>query len=109
MKERLPVHCCCNPEKRLGTVPVHRLPMGVAMFQVMPEPCPDRDRPYEKPERVIVTKVAKIRVDDGDLCAIMGDRIVDMFVKPIREHEAVKSNHEPIEVWRRVPGFEEEP
>ena len=94
--EILPVHCCCEPGRRLGYVPVGRLPLGVVMF------------PVRTPEglRVIRTEIAEIRTirTTTEVFSQVSGEITSTVTSVV----AVKSAHEPIEVWRLVPGFLEE-
>jgi hypothetical protein len=92
---RLAVHCCCEPAIRLGTVPVpddfiqHRRAIRFAI--------PPRSRLVARdgviePEQTlpgmeIWTEVAELQLSDGTI------------------YYAVKSAHQPLEVWQRVPGF----
>ena len=103
-RRRLPVHCCCHPTTRLGTVLVCKLPLGAAMFPVL--------REDGSVERVIVTCVARLAtVAEQTKAPYVLDESFDP-TKPLnrgfRYEDAVKSAHEPIEVWRRVPGFVED-
>lgn len=100
----LPVHCCCRPQTRLGFVPIRsKLPANVAMFQVLSE--------SGAVEKVIVTSVATLQtemtLDESVSEALMNGALDPSRLIPYSATTivAVKSNHEPIEVWRRVPGF----
>jgi hypothetical protein len=91
--ELLPVHCCCTPMKRLGYVPVRRLSFtNEAWFNVMNAGAV---------ERVIRTEIGRVWLDRARVGDVINGHVENtrIFV------DAVKSAHEPIEVWRRVPGF----
>lgn len=86
----LPVHCCCEPSKRLGYVlapdRVGRInfswmecfPTSLRLDVVQPPPT----------RHEIHTTVESLHYN--------GEHIL-----------AVKSAHQPIETWRKVPGFVE--
>jgi hypothetical protein len=92
---RLAVHCCCEPAIRLGTVPVHedyvrhrrairfaippRTRLVARANMILPE--------QTMPGAEIWTEVAELQLSDGTI------------------YYAVKSAHQPLEVWQRVPGF----
>ncbi len=78
MTTLLPVHCCCHPMIRFGWVPV---PVLVTHNRPIRFPLPDG--------KILYTEI-------GELWGIF------------ECHPAIKSNHEPIEVWRQVPGFIED-
>jgi hypothetical protein len=88
----LPVHCCCEPAKRLGWMPDRyrfrwRVQVSPASLTLWP--------PSAAGERTAPTfvdiEVAMLALDDHEVI------------------RAVKSNEIPIEVWRTVPGFIEDP
>jgi hypothetical protein len=95
MTVRVPVHCCCHPSKRLGYVELPRelVKWGAINFLAMPA-------------------LTSGRTAAGDCAIIQGKAIrtsIEALVVGGRVGElAVKSNHEPIEVWRRVKGFVED-
>lgn len=98
MTRYLPVHCCCNPDKRLGWVSVRENPMRVFPW-IVHFVCRREftggsvlrgDRIDIAPAKVIVTTIERL--------GLPGGLVID----------AVKSAHEPIEVWRQVPEFQEE-
>ena len=74
--------------------------MNVAMFQVL--------RDDGSVERVIVTSVAEV-VSHVEISPEMS-RLSNLPPELLPKSEcylAVKSNHEPLDVWRRVHGFSE--
>ena len=77
----LPVHCCCEPGKRLGYLPV---PQGDTLAVLLP---PERRGDDMEPLRTATLRVRALhRQGEG--------RIV-----------AFDSGHQPIEVLRKVPGW----
>jgi hypothetical protein len=86
----LPVHCCCSPTKRLGWV---RLPRelghrGQVRF-VIP------------PTREFQSDITVATVKQG---GTIYTEVAELFVGVDRLF-AVKSAHQPIDVWMQVPGF----
>lgn len=96
----LPVHCCCDPVKRLGWVPVpgrlRMIDMGHGEGQVTFIAGRDaRDlwtgEPLPAPR--IHTEIARLTITRNNW--------QETFL-------AVKSADIPIETWRRIPGFVED-
>ena len=92
---KFPVHCCCTPCTRLGYVVVDNPRfLGEVRFVVRHDDV--------SIDREIVTEIATV----GHLEARSdGDGEIKETRHSVR---AVKSAHEPIEVWRRVEGFSED-
>jgi len=90
--ERLPVHCCCEPSRRLGWVPVFETTLGkwivFALRPVLRAADDDGDRRVEVLS--ITTMVAPLLLPDGTTI------------------DAVKSANAPLAWWREVPGFVED-
>lgn len=86
--ELLPVHCCRQPWKRIGWVPVGPYVRG-AWMQFAVTPAYRRNGERQEPH-TITTMVAALRFRDGSTL------------------DVVQNANEPIEVWREVPGFIEE-
>lgn len=84
----LPVHCCCDPKKRLGWVPAPSTP-GPRSF-VVGQPSMNLLTGEVTHARILRTEVAWLDQHG-------------------RRRLAVKSAHEPVETWRKVAGFIEEP
>lgn len=90
----LPVHCCCEPNKRLGWVPV-----------------PDKRLNSPGPVR-FMSKLPSYDLETG---TVSPAESFDTIVEFIHHHPAydgpqlaVNSHEVPVETWRRVPGFVEE-
>jgi hypothetical protein len=85
----LPVHCCCDPERRLGWVPAQKR-LGPVRFVITPRSVTlafdDDAVPVKHPAVTLDAEVEKLHA--------RGETIL-----------AVKSNDHPIEQWRRVPGW----
>lgn len=84
----LPVHCCCEPAKRLGWVPCGADRPKPVNF-VAGHPRIDLETGVVTQPAIIRTEVSVLHVDD------------DSYL-------AVKSAEQPIETWRKVAGFIEE-
>lgn len=88
----LPVHCCCDPAKRLGWVPVpdklHERGCGPVRFQV--------GLPSYELLTGVVTQPDQI------------DTTIERLIDGDEEYLAVKSAEQPVDVWRKVPGFLED-
>lgn len=94
----LPVHCCCEPTKRLGWVPVpaSRMELDNATFAitiVAGRDAYDMWTGAKVPAPRIHTEVARLTLDDEH-----GQQTI----------LAVKSADIPIETWRCIPGFIED-
>lgn len=89
----VPVHCCCDPNKRLGWVPAKEAPGPVTFVLGRPRRSL-WDGTVTQPE-TFTTEIAYL-VNFG---AVLGD--AHRFL-------AVKSNDLPIEKWRLIPGFIED-
>lgn len=94
---RLPVHCCCNPALRLGTVEVPGQIYPRPVVFVIPPAMANRPIPGElvghdlamEPARKIWTEIQFLHFAGTESDAFM----------------AVKSADVPLDVWRQVPGF----
>lgn len=86
----LPVYCCCDPSQRLGWVPVPRTRWrpGPIVFKV--------GHRLKDLMTGVVTEAGRLHTEmlwlDHE-----GERIL-----------IVKGGEQPVEVWRKVPGFLEE-
>lgn len=88
----LPVHCCCEPSKRLGWVPVRKQRRGPIRFML--------GLPSYDMETNVVTSPPTL---DTEIETIEDDR-----VRGCGPYLAVKSANQPVDVWRKVSGFVEE-
>lgn len=96
---RLPVHCCCTPAIRLGTVPMSEdaVKCGPVRFVIpprmsgalIPRAMQGIDGSME-PKQTIHTVIEQLELGDGTI----------IF--------AVKSAHLDVDVWKQVPGFQPE-
>lgn len=109
----LPVHCCCDPKVRLGWIPVPTRSQHVG----------ERLHFIIRREGAQLTGFAPLRGDYGTVehrpAEVIDTEVGELFTPPenvtvdtpIYEWTrtlAVKSNHHPIETWRKVPGFVDE-
>lgn len=83
----LPVHCCCDPSLRLGWIPVPLTKRAGSEF------------------RIVVVSPSKVRDLGAPLEMIYIEAEVQWLTRGDVRTLAVKSGHQPIEVWRRVHGF----
>ena len=100
MKGYLPVHCCCEPGKRFGWVPVpeRQRVRGAICFVIAPGRMEWRD---DKSVHLVFAQTINTEVNDlalGDAGAGGPGEII----------LAVNSADQPINVWRQVPGFIED-
>jgi hypothetical protein len=110
----LPVHCCCTPGLRLGFLSVPRACVNRRQFAIVVREV-DQPRWRElrhsgKPASSIV--VAPIREIDLPIMPIEliptgAPGIYETSVPVTMRRLAIESADQPIEVWRRVPGFRE--
>lgn len=106
MQVMVPVHCCCNPAKRLGWIPLeqsrlypHRLRFVVApTFEELTGRRDSSEPPTSSTLGQLETEVCELwrLTDEKDAD---GQRIPETFL-------ALKSGHQPLEVWKRVRGFQ---
>ena len=89
----LPVHCCCDPDKRLGWVPCELQFPGPVKFRAG----------YIAQDLLsgVVTHPPVIKTEAAMVTVYKPHKGVAVAL-------AVKSAHVPIETWRRVPGFKED-
>lgn len=80
---KVDVRCCCDPGALLGTITVS----GIGKFEQG------------------LLKV-RLRMEEGSMPGYLGVEVAQYYSCGTY-HTAVKSNDLPMEVWRRVEGFEE--
>jgi hypothetical protein len=83
----LPVHCCCEPGKRLGWVPAPSTPGPIAFM------AGHRSVNLLDGETIMPTKISTC---------------IDWLQDGTGRRLAVNSADTPIETWRKVPGFIED-
>lgn len=90
----VPVHCCCEPTKRLGWVPAPEK-LGPVKFAL------------GRPTRSLTTGlIAPLEIIETEIAWLVN---YEAYHTNAERFMAVKSNDIPIEQWRRIPGFVEEP
>lgn len=100
MTTLLPVHCCCEPARRLGYVEVE----GPVEFG-------QQLRFHVQPDRAAIFDPLAA---EGEVTAVPAD-IIDTEVGEIYgwavggRKLAIKSAHRDVQDWRRVHGFRERP
>lgn len=90
----MPVHCCCNPSKRIGWVPVP--PGSQKLGTIHFVQSGDRRQLWS------------MRHNQGDQSVVKATVIkteVALLVTDGASHYAVKSAHVDVAGWRRVSGF----
>ena len=110
----LPVHCCCSPALRLGWVPGPIVELGARFKLVIHEP--HRVRIFGEPDAPRSVDEFSIDVTVKELHRTV--RYMEPYQCPEgRWHHtvpvskrmlAIDSHDQPIETWRRVPGFIED-
>ncbi len=106
MQVMVPVHCCCNPEKRLGWLPLEQSRLYPHRLRVLVQPTleeltrlrPGGELPAVSTAGQLETEVCELwrLTDEKDPD---GQRIPERFL-------ALKSGDVPLEVWKRVRGFQ---
>ncbi len=87
----IPVHCCCDPSRRLGFVSHPNLRrIGDRLWLALPPPWPALHPP---------------RADDVPPGAAYVEIVVDSLEVDGEVMPAIKSQDRPIEWWLTVPGF----
>jgi len=99
MKGYLPVHCCCEPGRRFGWVPVpeRQRVRGAIYFVIAPGRMEWREG---NSVHLVFAQTINTEVNDLALAPVDGG--------PGEIILAVNSADQPIETWRKVPGFIEE-
>lgn len=102
----LPVHCCCDPNKRLGWVKLERLPMPGQKLRF----CIERASYSLMPSRGVVASADPNRTPDARFnpARYLEVEVAWLWLNTTDEILAVKSNDYPIEDWRKVVGFIED-
>lgn len=103
---RLPVHCCCTPDLKLGTVEVpDGSDVGPVHFVIPPRmssaPVPADLVGFDgsmEPAKHLYTEIARLGTYGSALAASLSVNATNIRL-------AVKSAHQPLEVWLQVPSF----
>lgn len=107
----LPVHCCCEPNVRLGWVPVpaRRLTKpGPVHFVVGHHAVALWLVPVLATVRRLETSVEELQLVLSPAQRYQCEHGTPHYTVPLTmKILAVKSAHEPIDTWRKIPGFVE--
>lgn len=107
----LPVHCCCDPGRRLGWAPVTHPDRDRARYVII-QPAkalwpPDvNDTPAQVLDVEIATVVVPARKREAYVCP---KGSAHYTVPVMVRRRALKNEDHPLDLWRRVPGFIEDP
>lgn len=107
MKNMLPVHCCCEPERRLGWAPVEH-PNRLTVRYIVRQP----SRPMWPDGRSgVAVQVLDVEVADLDLTPrkretyVCREGRVHQTVPVFLRVRALKNADHPLALWEKVPGF----
>lgn len=106
MQVMVPVHCCCNPETRLGWLPLEQSRLYPHRLRFVVQPTLEElTRRRDGSEPPMGSAFGQLETEVCELWRLTDERDPDGARIPER-FMALKSGDVPLEVWKRVRGFQ---